>query len=267
MKYKLMKPITLTAFAALLLISFPAFAQRAQFRALLFTKTAGYHHESIHAGVAALKAMAERHMFAVQWEESARVFTDAGLENYHVIIFLNTTRDILNDEQQQAMEKFIRSGKGFVGIHAAADTEYDWEWYTRLVGRMFRTHPEIQTARLNVVNDNFPGMELWPSSRLWTDEWYQYGEEKTEGLQYLLSVDEKTYDPKVVRNDQTLFEGMGDFHPISWYQEFDGGRAFYTGLGHVPATFSDPAFLDHLLGGIYWAATGKGLSAASAKSN
>ena len=255
MKHKL---LTLLALAALLL-STPAFAQsNSQFRALLFTKTVGYHHESIHAGVAAIKAMGERHLFAVQWEESARVFSDEGLSRYDVIIFLNTTQDILNEEQQGAMERFIRAGKGFAGIHAAADTEYGWEWYTQLVGRMFHSHPATQTARLHVENHNFPGMEMWPATRLWTDEWYHYTEEKTKGLNYLLRVDEKSYDPKIRRNGEVTFEGMGDVHPIAWYHEFDGGRSFYTGLGHVPATFSDPVFLEHLFGGIYWAATGKG---------
>lgn len=253
----------LSAFFLLMLLAAtqPSLAQNTQFRVLLYTKTAGFHHESIHAGVAAIRALGERHHFTITWEESARVFTDAGLERYQAIIFLNTTGDILDADQQAAMEKFIRGGKGFVGIHAAADTEYDWVWYTQLVGRMFRTHPQIQTARLTLESKDFPGLELWPSTRIWTDEWYQYGEENSKNLKYLITVDEKTYDPKVTRPNQT-FEGMGDFHPMSWYQEFDGGRAFYTGLGHIPAIYSDALFLEHLYGAIYWAATGKGMPAA-----
>lgn len=260
MKHTHFSPLTAWAIGVLLLFSLPAFAQsNNQFRAMLFTKTAGYHHESIQEGVAAIKALGQRHLFAVQWEESADKFTDEELAKYDVIIFLNTTRDILNEEQQQAMEKFIRSGKGFVGIHAAADTEYEWEWYTQLVGRMFRAHPPTQTARLHLENGQFPGLEMWPKTRLWTDEWYHYGKENVKGLNYLLSVEEKSYAPRVAREGEPVFEGMGDFHPITWYHEFDGGRAFYTGLGHVPETFSDPIFLELLFGGIYWAATGKGI--------
>ncbi|NND35328.1 MAG: ThuA domain-containing protein [Saprospiraceae bacterium] len=229
-----------------------------QYNVLLFTKTAGFHHVSIHEGVAAIKALGAKHHFNVDWQESSRVFNEKNLERFQVIIFLNTTGDILDDEQQKAMEGFIKSGKGFVGIHAAADTEYDWEWYTQLLGRMFKTHPKIQTAKIRVENKNFPGMENTPASRIWTDEWYQYQDEAITGLNYLITVDEKTYDPVVKRGDNVI-EPMGDFHPLAWYHEFDGGRSFYTGMGHVPSTYSDPIFLDQLAGAIWWAATGKGI--------
>lgn len=227
-----------------------------QFNALVFTKTAGYHHESIHEGVTAIRQLALRHNFTVDWqEESGKVFKDKELENYQVIILLNTTLDILNNEQQAAFEKFIKSGKGFVGIHSAADTEYDWPWYNKLLGMMFKKHPQQQTAYLKVEDSNFPGMERFPKKLLWTDEWYQFGEAKATDLHFLVTVDESTYSP----NDDKGGIGMGAFHPISWYHNYDGGRAFYTALGHIPLTFSDQTFLDHIYGGIYWAATGKGL--------
>lgn len=245
-----------------LFLSLQAFSQRKQFNVLLFTKTDGFHHESIHEGVAAMRKLSDLHFFSLDWQENASVFTDKNLERFQVIVFLNTTGDILNDEQQKAMEKFIQSGKGFVGIHSASDTEYDWPWYTKMVGRMFHIHPTNQTAMLRVVNSNFPGLERMPQSRLWTDEWYEFGEEKIDDLNYLITVDETTYDPKVQWGER-IGNGMGDFHPISWYHNYDGGRAFYTAMGHIPATFSDPLFLEHLYGGIYWAATGKGVAATS----
>lgn len=231
---------------------------RGQFNVLLFTKTAGFHHESILDGVSAIRNLAKKHHFSVDWQEMTSRFTEDGLSNYDAIIFLNTTGDVLNDEQQVAMEKFIQSGKGFVGIHSASDTEYDWEWYTKMVGHMFYIHPKIQTAKLRVVNANFPGMETMPSSRVWTDEWYQYQDATVDDLNYLITVDETTFDPKVQWGEK-IGNGMGEFHPISWYHDYDGGRAFFTGMGHVPATFSDPVFLDHLYGGIWWAATGRGI--------
>src|SRR5690606_34456664 len=157
----------------------------------------------------------------------ANRFSDEGLRNYDVIIFLNTTGDILNDNQQKAFEKFIQSGKGFVGIHSASDTEYEWEWYTKMVGRMFHIHPAIQTAKLKVEDSNFPGLERMPKERWWTDEWYEFGEEKTKGLNYIISVDETTFDPKAQWGPKKG-EGMGDFHPVAWYHHYDGGRAFYT---------------------------------------
>ena len=243
-------------FFLLMICSSTAFSQ--QFKALLFTKTDGFHHESILAGVEAIKLLASRHHFAVDWQENAGVFNDKALENYKVVIFLNTTGNVLNDEQQAAFEKFIKAGKGYVGIHSASDTEYDWPWYTKMVGMMFKIHPQNQTAYLKVEDSNFPGMERFPKRFLWTDEWYQYGDRKADDLKVLITVDEKTYDPYAKWGDNEG-KGMGTFHPISWYHPYDGGRAFYTGLGHIPLTFSDQTFLDHIYGGIYWAATGKGL--------
>ncbi len=233
-------------------------AQAQQFNVLLFTKMNGFHHESVNEGVTAMRAMAQRHHFTIDWQEDAKVFNDEKLKNYQAVIFLLTTGDILNDEQQAAMERFIRSGKGFVGIHSASDTEYDWDWYTKMVGRTFHIHPVIQTAELTVTNRKFPGVERMPERFLWTDEWYEFGAERIKSLNYILAVDEQTYDPKVAWGDKKG-EGMGKFHPIAWYHDYDGGRAFYSALGHLPATYSDPLFLEHIYGGLYWAATGKGL--------
>ncbi len=233
-------------------------ANAQQFKVLLFTKTDGWHHEAINEGVDAIRGLAVRNHFTVDWHEDANVFNDERLKNYQAIIFLLTTGDILNDEQQAAMERFIRSGKGFVGIHSASDTEYDWEWYTKMVGRTFHIHPEIQTAELEVINRKFPGLERMPDRFLWTDEWYEFGAERIKGLNYILAVDEQTFNPAADWGTKKS-QGMGKFHPIAWYQEYDGGRAFYTALGHMPATYSDALFLEHIYGGLYWAATGKGL--------
>lgn len=235
----------------------PVFAE--QFNVLLITKTDGWHHEAIHEGVAAMRALANKHHFKLTWEENvAKEINDNNLKNYDVVVFMLTTGDTLNDEQQAAMERFIQSGKGYVGIHSAADTEYGWEWYTKLVGHMFHIHPVIQTAELNVLSREFPGVERMPDNFLWTDEWYEYGPATVKGLNYILAVDEKTYDPNVQWGEK-VGKGMGKFHPIAWYHEYDGGRSFYTGLGHVPALYSDILLQEHLYGGIYWAATGKGL--------
>lgn len=229
-----------------------------QFKALLFTKTAGFHHQSINEGVDGIRELARRHQFQVHWQEDASRFNSQNLEQYDVIIFLSTTGDILNEKQQQAMEEFIQSGKGFVGIHAASDTEYEWEWYTQLVGRMFKMHPANQTTRVTVLDPDFPGMERMPESYLWTDELYEFGEEKVEGLNYLMTIDESYYDVQPSWGDQKT-AGMGEFHPVAWYHKFDGGRSFYTAFGHMPEKYSNDMFLEHIYGGIYWAATGKGI--------
>ncbi len=234
-----------------------ALAQK-QFKALLVTTTRGWHHESLHYGVIAIKELGVKNFFDVVLWEDPKGFTDKYVEQFQVIIFLNTTGDIFDSAQQKVMERFIQSGKGYVGIHSASDTEYDWDWYNKLVGRMFYIHPLIQTARLNIIDDKFPGLQGFANNKLWTDEWYQFGPEKVSDLKYILAVDESTYDTKADWASQNKKgEGMGKLHPISWYHYYDGGRSFYTALGHLPAVYSDPVFLNHLYGGIFWAATGK----------
>lgn len=230
-----------------------------QFNVLLFTKTAGWHHKSINAGVTAFEKMALNHHFDLDWQEDANLINDENLARFDVVVFLQTTGDVLNETQQAALQKFIRSGKGFVGIHSAADTEYGWPWYGGLVGHQFVIHPVIQTAKLSIINRQFPGLEYFPDQLLWTEEWYEYGPALSENLNYIMSVDESTYDPKADWG-KVKGQGMGSFHPIAWFQEYDGGRAFYTGLGHMPATYQNKNFIEHIFGGLYWAATGKGIT-------
>ena len=242
--------------AAFVLIS--SASQAKQFKALLFTKTAGWHHKSINAGVTAIEKLSQMHHFDVDWHEDPNHFNDNYLASIDVIIFLSTTGDILNKKQQSALQKFVRSGKGFVGIHSAADTEQNWPWFANLVGHKFRIHPVIQTAVITPINIAFPGMSFFKDKQLWTDEWYEFETHRNDKLTYLMTVDESTYDANADWG-QLKGNGLGDFHPIAWYQKFEGGRSFYTALGHMAATYSNPQFLNHIYGGIYWAATGKGI--------
>jgi len=253
MNYKIIRLIVL------LLLGFCQMANaQKQFKALLVTTTRGWHHESLHTGVLAIQQLGVQNNFDVVLLENPDGFTDKYLEQFKVIIFLNTTGDILDSAQQKTMERFIQSGKGFVGIHSASDTEYGWDWYTRLVGRMFHIHPVIQTAKVNIVDTAFPGLQGFAGNTLWTDEWYEFGAEKVNGLNYVLSVDESSYNPKVEWANRNLKGvGMGKFHPIAWYHNFDGGRSFYTALGHLPAVYGNSIFLNHLYAGILWAATSK----------
>jgi uncharacterized protein len=231
-------------------------AQQKQFKALLVTTTRGWHHESLHAGVLAIKELGVKNYFDVVLFEDPNSFTDAFLKQFQVVIFLNTTGDIFDTAQQKVMERFIQSGKGYAGIHSASDTEYGWEWYTKLVGRMFHIHPVIQTATLKILDAAFPGLQGFANNALWTDEWYEFGPEKIQGLNYVLGVDESTYDPKVQWGERKG-TGMGKIHPLAWYHNYDGGRSFYTALGHLPAIYQNYVFLNHLYAGILWAATGK----------
>lgn len=252
----MMKSLYTAALTFLSLLFVPS-AHAEQFSVLVFSKTAGWHHESVNAGVTAIQDLGKLHDFNVVWTEDAgRVMNDKELAKYKAVIFLLTTGDILNAEQQGAFERYIRAGGAYVGVHSASDTEYGWPWYTKLVGHMFQTHPAIQTAVLKVEDRNFPGMDRYAKRTLVTEEWYQFGPPLSKNLKYLLTVDEATYTPAPLPAGK-LASGMGTFHPISWYQEYDNGRAFYTALGHLPATYRDTTFLHHLYGGIYWAATGR----------
>jgi uncharacterized protein len=248
--------ITIAAMLFGLGLSSTSLAQ-GQFQVLLFTKTTAWHHDSSNAAVEAVEKLGKLHNFGVFWTEDAnRVFNDRELAKYKVVIFAQTTGDILNAEQQAAMERFIRAGGGFVGVHSASDTEYEWEWYTKMVGHMFKQHPAVQTATLQVLKQDFPGMDRFAPRFLFTDEWYEFDEARVPSLNYILAIDENTYQVS-----KALQGRAPTLRPLSWYHEYDGGRAFYTALGHLSAIYSDPAYLHHLYGGIYWAATGKGFKA------
>jgi uncharacterized protein len=206
---------------------------------LVFTKTAGFRHESIEVGVEAIKKLGFENNFEVQHTEDATVFSKERLENIRVVIFLNTTGDILNEAQQQQFEQFIKNGGGFVGIHSAADTEYDWEWYNKLVGAYFLSHPDQSNAELIKTNVSHISTKHLPDVWHRFDEWYNY-KSMNQDVQVLLLLDENTYQGGE----------NGDYHPIAWYHEFDGGKAFYSGGGHTKESYADADFLQHLLGGI-----------------
>jgi type 1 glutamine amidotransferase len=159
------------------------------------------------------------------------------------VVFLSTTGDVLNDSQQAAVERYIRAGHGFVGVHSASDTEYGWPWYHALLGAAFASHPAIQQATVIVTDPGQPSTSSLPNPWVRSDEWYNF-QAQPAGVTVLARVDEPTYSGGT----------MGAVHPISWQQVYDGGRAWYTGMGHSSCAFSERAFLDHLLGGVVWAA-------------
>jgi type 1 glutamine amidotransferase len=213
-------------------------------RVLLFSKTAGYRHASIEPGVAAIQALGRQHGFRVDATESSEQFSDATLARYQAVIFFNTSGDVLNVDQEAAFQRFIRRGCGFAGIHSATDTEYDWPWYGRLVGAYFKSHPRIQDATLTVVAEDHPSTQPLPLRWSRRDEWYNFREDPAAQVHTILRIDEASYTGGT----------MSTHHPMAWYQHFDGGRAWYTALGHTVESYSEPLFLAHVLGGIRWAA-------------
>jgi type 1 glutamine amidotransferase len=218
--------------------------EQPRFSVLVFSKTSGFRHDSIDEGIAAIGALGAAHQFHVDTTEDAAVFTDTQLASYQVVIFLNTTGEILDDGQQAAFERFIRAGGGFVGVHSAADTEYDWPWYHQLAGAYFKSHPTIQPAAIDVLDRQHPSTRGLPLRWGRTDEWYNFRDAPGPNVTILAALDETSYSGGT----------MGAHHPIVWYHTYDGGRAWYTALGHTAESYAEPLFLEHLLGGIRWAA-------------
>jgi len=213
-----------------------------QRRILIFTKTAGFHHSSIPAGVQAILQLGRENGFAVDTTSDAEMFREDSLKHYSAIVFLNTTGSLLDSYQQADFERYIQAGGGYVGVHAAADAEYDWGWYGRLTGGWFNGHPEQQDAVLQITDTADISTRHLP--RLWRrrDEWYNF-KKLDRDLHVLLTIDEGSYKGGT----------NGPVHPMAWFHEFDGGRAWYTALGHTEESYGDPAFLKHLLGGIEYA--------------
>ena len=227
---------------AIILVQLPFSKLLAKPKVLIFCKTAGFHHNSIAVGIPAIIKLGQENNFDVDTTTNSAKFTVANLKQYAAVIFLSTTGDVLNDEQQKAFQQYIHSGHGFVGVHAATDTEYDWPWYGDLVGAYFKGHPKQQEATLHVVDRNIIATKHLPAEWKRFDEWYNF-KYIAKGLHVLITIDEKSY---------TGGEN-GDNHPMAWYHEYDGGRAFYTELGHTDESYSDLLYLQHLLGGIKYA--------------
>lgn len=234
--------ITIAAFAMVATMALNYSGKAAQPRVLVFSKTTGFRHQSIKEGIKAIQQLGAENGFLVDTTEDASRFTEQNLRRYAAIIFLSTTGDVLNSQQQVDFERYIQAGGGYVGIHAAADCEYDWAWYGRLVGAYFLSHPAQQKALIRVVDKSFIATQFLPDPWERFDEWYNYRNIQKD-LHVLLTIDEKSYQGG--KN--------GDFHPMAWYHEYDGGRAFYTELGHTSESYSDPLYLKHILGGIQYA--------------
>ncbi|MDG4830515.1 ThuA domain-containing protein [Solwaraspora sp. WMMD1047] len=214
----------------------------ARFDVLVFSRTTGFRHDSIPAGIEAVREIGAAAGFGVDATEHPAALAGGGLARYRVLVFLNTNGTVLDPPGRRAVEAYVRGGGGFVGVHSAAATEYDWPFYGRLVGAYFDRHPDVQPAVVRVADPDHPATAGLPARWRRTDEWYDFRAAPAAGTRVLLTVDESTYRGG----------GMGAEHAIAWCHESLGGRAFYTGLGHTVAGYSDPDFRAHLAGGIRW---------------
>ncbi len=207
---------------------------------LVFSYTQKYRHKSIEPGLEAIKKIGKEKDYHIIHSENVADFNDDFLKEIDVVLFLNPTgTNVFSDMQKNAFKKFINNGGGFVGVHAATDFCFEWEWYGKLVGAFFINHPKIQQAKLDVLDKKHLATKHLPNPWMHTDEWYNFRDFNNK-VKVLLSVDEKSYTGGT----------MPGFHPISWFHKYDGGKAFYTALGHTIESFSDDLFLKHLEGGI-----------------
>jgi cytochrome c len=217
-------------------------------RVLVFTRTLGYRHDSIGAGVAAIQKLGSENGFGVDPTEDPLRFSEQGLSGYDVVIWLNTSGDVLDTDQRAAFRRYVEAGHGWVGIHGAADTAYDWAWYGQLLGgnAWLLSHPEIQLAEVEVEEPHHAATSHLGESFQWRDELYNFRANPRGSVHVLLRLNESSY--------QARAGAMGTDHPIAWCHEFGGGRAWYTALGHASELYADSRFVQHLLGGIRWAA-------------
>lgn len=248
-------PILLFLFTALTLLIASCAADRqssdsettissdAENRILVFSKTEGWRHDAIEAGQDALRKLGEENNVAVTVTEDSEMFNPESLSMFDAVVFLNTTATIFNDNQRTAFEEYIQNGGGFVGVHSASDTEYEWAWYGELVGAYFDNHPPgTPNANVLLQNEHHLSTEMLPEVWNRDDEWYNY-QGFSENINVLLTLDTDSYEGS---------DHPGN-HPIAWYHNYDGGRAFYTGLGHTIASYEEELFLSHLWGGIRYA--------------
>ncbi|WP_448698764.1 ThuA domain-containing protein [Mucilaginibacter sp. AW1-3] len=219
-------------------------AHKVNDKVLIFSLTKGYHHTSIADGITAITQWGTEAGFDTDTTTDVTKFTDDNLKKYKAVVFLSPTGNgFFNDDQKAALQKYIHHGGGFVGIHAATDCLYDWDWYGKLVGAYFTKHPKIQQATLHVADQKHMSTDMLPATWQHTDEWYNF-KNISPDIKVLITVDEKSYTGGEV----------GDVHPISWYQKFEGGRVFYTALGHTKEDYTtDTLFKQHVLAGIKYA--------------
>ena len=213
-------------------------------RVLLFSETRDFRHDSTEDALVALEELATTAgMQTDRANDSAGVFTDTNLAGYDAVVWVMTSGDVLDNDEQAAFENYIRSGGGYAGIHAASFTEFEWPWYGRLVGAYFDRHPEIQEATQDVEDSTHPSTTHLGLRWTRVDEWYDYRTNPREQVNVLLTLDESSYTGG----------GMGDDHPSAWYHDFEGGRSWYTGGGHTSESYTEEDFRLHLLGGLRYA--------------
>jgi type 1 glutamine amidotransferase len=235
-------------------------AADSQFKLLVLAIPNKYHYEYIPIARDSFEKLGKLHSFDFNWTNKPEVFEKENLKQYAAVVFLNTPGEELNPAQRAKFEEYMRNGGNAIVVHRALITPPNgWVWYEKMVGRSFKTHPMLQTGVVTVADDKFPATYGIPERWIWSDEWYETTNPFNIKVNPVLKVDESSYDVTRIWPGQ-VSTGMNGDHPVSWYHQYEKGRVFVTALGHNGEMYRDPQYLTHLLGGIYWAATGYGVS-------
>jgi type 1 glutamine amidotransferase len=244
------------AFASMALVGLPQECRAAGNKVLVYTRNytpdgKGYVHENIAASVAAIRKMGSENGFEVDVTDQPRVFDPATLKQYRVLVFSNSNNEAFeNDAQREAFKAYIKSGGGIVGIHSATGSERSWPYFWQVMGGKFTRHPKLQPFTVQVTDPSFPGAKQLPATFQWEDECYYHDHLSADIKPVLVTNPGKLDDPQFSRDPGGLVNGV---RPLAWYQTFDGGREFYTALGHKPEDYAKPLLYNHILGGILWA--------------
>lgn len=252
-----MKLKKLICFVVLILSFAVVHSQQKNVNILVFSKTGAFRHKSIPTGIKFMTELASKNNWSVSFSEDSNHFTNTNLDQFNVLVFLNTSGDIFNENQKQALQHYMANGNGFVGIHAASDTEKEWPWFTKMIGATFKNHPKVQNATLNIEKSSgHPAINHLKETEVFKDEWYNFLKPVDKHVNVLASLDEDSYEGKKMNTKN---------HPITWFHYYDGGRVFYTGMGHVDEAYSDPRFEKMIHGAILWAANLKDIKSPSSK--
>lgn len=229
-----------------------------QYKILVLAMPSKYHYEYIPIARDSFERLGKLHAFEMTYTNKPEAF-DGDLRQYAAVMFLNTPPEELNEARRKKFEDYIAGGGNAMLVHRSLIIPPNtWQWYEKLVGRRTGNHPMLQTGVIDVADKKFPATYGLPERWIWSDEFYVFDNPYQVKINPVLNVDESSYDPTRIWPGQ-VSHGMGKEHPLSWYHYVDKSRVFVTALGHDGNMYKDPQYLSHLMGGIYWTATGRGM--------
>jgi len=219
---------------------------------LVFIKNGeGFVHDNIQASIDMFINLSKNEKFEVDITDNASVFSSSELQKYDIVVFCNTNNKVFdNQAEKDGLMKFVRLGKGFMGVHIACGTERDWEWYIQMLGGTFDFHPAFQEFPVLVVDNKHPSISGIPSPWILKEELYVM--KNLNPAIHILMVSD--FSSPYFKSSQPMPETFGKVFPCVWTNNYDGGHQWFTALGHDKGCYSDPVFKKHILGGLVWLA-------------